>query len=257
MPVGGPSGMRQPGVYSSYAPDAPARGPPETHQAGQPAYQMTLETDQGTMVVPVELDVQQASKVADEKRKRNAGASARFRQRRKEKEKEASTTISGLQQELRELREERDFYRNERNWIRDLATRQFGIQLPLRPPSPQFHRLSASTTHEGSRSLEDVGRARSDSAPAAQRRRTGEYRPQFAGSTHQSPIQQPFGITHGPPGLPLPPPPTPQAVGLGSYASPRSLPPGPPAPPPAGQRAQSSYDPFRRDPVDRSWPPAR
>ncbi|RMZ78121.1 hypothetical protein DV738_g3978, partial [Chaetothyriales sp. CBS 135597] len=98
----------------------------DTYQTGQTGYQMTLETDQGPLVVPVELDLQQASKVADEKRKRNAGASARFRARRKEKEKEASQKISDLQQELREMKQERDFYRNERDFFRDFAASRLG-----------------------------------------------------------------------------------------------------------------------------------
>lgn len=49
---------------------------------------LTFETEQGPIQVP--LDVQAASRGADEKRKRNATASHRFRQRRKEKEQEIS-----------------------------------------------------------------------------------------------------------------------------------------------------------------------
>ncbi|RMZ75873.1 hypothetical protein DV737_g5081, partial [Chaetothyriales sp. CBS 132003] len=98
-----------------------SHGQSDTYHIGQTGYQMTLETDQGPLIVPVELDLQQASKVADEKRKRNAGASARFRARRKEKEKEASQKISDLQQELREMKQERDFYRNERDFFRDFT----------------------------------------------------------------------------------------------------------------------------------------
>ena len=263
IPAGhqGPASFRQhfSGIPMGYSTEHGLRGPPEGYQAGQPAYQMTLETEQGPMVVPVELDMQQASKMADEKRKRNAGASARFRARRKEKEKEASQTISGLQQEIRELREERDFYRNERNFIREFATRQVGIQLPPRPRSPQFHRLTAppGLSYEESHFLEDIGRARSGSAPAPQRRRTGDYQAHFSAATHQSPIPQPFGSTYGTnPPLPLPPPQI-QGQGPGPYASPRSLPPGPPVSAATGPRSQSSYDPFRKDPFDRSWNPAR
>lgn len=135
--------QQPPGPTVGYPADPGLRGHPESYQAGQPAYQIMLETDQGPIVVPVELDLQQASKMADEKRKRNAEASARFRARRSEKEKEASQTISTLEQELQELREERDFYRNERNYIRDFATRHVGVQLPPRPPSPQVQCCAA------------------------------------------------------------------------------------------------------------------
>lgn len=250
--------FRQQQMPMEYSTNLGPRGRPETYQAGQPAYQMTFETDDGPMIVPVELDLQQASKMADEKRKRNAGASARFRARRKEKEREASHTIAQLQQELREAQERGEFYRNERNYIRDFAIRHVGIQLPPRPPSPLFTRLTVqpASLHDPGGPGEEIGRARSDSAPAAQRRRTGDYQPQFAGPTQQSPVSQPFVAGYGPtPALSLPPPPPPQAPG--PYASPRSLPPGPTVPPTTGQRSQSSYDPFRKDAYDRSWNPGR
>ena len=73
---------------------------------GQSSIQiMTIKSQQGHHVqIPV--DVQAASKVADEKRKRNAGASARFRARRKEKEREASMSIARLEQQLRDALED-------------------------------------------------------------------------------------------------------------------------------------------------------
>jgi len=50
--------------------------------AAQSQYQMMLlETEQGPIQIPI--DVQAASKVADQKRVRNANASYCFRQRRK------------------------------------------------------------------------------------------------------------------------------------------------------------------------------
>ena len=94
--------------------DLTMAGIPISSSGGQNVYQMmTLETTSGPVQLPV--DVQAASRVADEKKKRNAGASARFRQRRKEKEKEASTTIAKLEQQVRELSEEAAFYRRERD----------------------------------------------------------------------------------------------------------------------------------------------
>ncbi|KAI9682109.1 MAG: hypothetical protein M1817_000163 [Caeruleum heppii] len=103
----------------------------------QSSYQLlTLDTDQGPIQVPV--DVQAASKMADDKRKRNAGASARFRQRRKEKEREASQTIARLEQQIRDITAEREFYRQERDHFRLLVSSgPISGHLPSRPPSPR------------------------------------------------------------------------------------------------------------------------
>lgn len=114
---------------------------PVASAMGQNTYQMmTLDTDQGPIQVPV--DVQAASKVADEKRKRNATASHRFRQRRKEKERETSQNIAKLEHQLRELAEEREFYRLERDYFRSqLAKTNSGqAHIAPRPPSPRHVR---------------------------------------------------------------------------------------------------------------------
>lgn len=108
---------------------------------------LTITTAQGLYHVPV--DVHQASRLADEKRARNAGASARFRQRRKEKEKEASLSIEKLQHQtrdlerrLREAEQEKDFYRAERDRLRDVLFRTPGMrEIALQaPPSPRLSR---------------------------------------------------------------------------------------------------------------------
>jgi hypothetical protein len=118
--------------------------------ASDPIQVLTINTSQGSYRVPVE--VHQASRLADEKRARNAGASARFRQRRKEKEREASTTIEKMQHQTRELErrvreveQERDFYRGERDRIRDFLTRTPEMRhLALQgPPSPQTLRTGS------------------------------------------------------------------------------------------------------------------
>ncbi|MCJ1375388.1 hypothetical protein MMC20_006623 [Loxospora ochrophaea] len=122
---------------------------PVSSTMGQSTYQlMTLDTDQGPIQVPV--DVQAASKMADEKRKRNAGASARFRLRRKEKEREANQAISTLQSQVREMSEERDYYRMERDYYRSLVqnTPQ-QVQVAARPPSPR-QRKTAQAGKNGS-----------------------------------------------------------------------------------------------------------
>lgn len=273
-------------VVGGFSHDQSVHGPHEGYQTGQASYQMTLDTDQGPMVVPVELDLQQASKVADEKRKRNAGASARFRARRKEKEKEASSTISGLQQELRELAEQRDFYRNERDYFRDVAAKYVGAsQMPPRPASPPVHRMIPPPDSEAS-SLPSIGdryRSRSESLSAVQRRRTGDYQPTFIGHSPTEPssatlYRQPpptLSIPTGPPPPHLPPSagPPPGAFVSQGPLPPLNLPPPAPSnhgpftspgtlthslpPNPSSMPRTSSYDPFRRDPFDRNWNPGR
>jgi hypothetical protein len=121
-------------------------GIPISSSSGQNVYQMmTLETTSGTVQLPV--DVQAASKVADEKRKRNAGASARFRQRRKEKERESSTTISKLEQRLKAAADDADFYKRERDYLAGVL-----LQIPggdrhfPRPQSPRHRRSSTITS---------------------------------------------------------------------------------------------------------------
>ena len=120
------------GAESSYG--------PLTGANGQATYQLfTLETDQGPIQVPV--DVQAASKMADEKRKRNAGASARFRARRKEKERESSQTIANLESKIRTLDEEKEYYRMERDYFRGVVYSTPGQpQIPPRLPSPRHRK---------------------------------------------------------------------------------------------------------------------
>ena len=124
------------GSESGYGPLAGANG--------QATYQIfTLETDQGPIQVPV--DVQAASKMADEKRKRNAGASARFRARRKEKERESSQQIANLESKIRVLDEEKEYYRMERDYFRGVVYNTPGQQqIPPRLPSPRHRKSNIS-----------------------------------------------------------------------------------------------------------------
>ncbi|KAL8828729.1 MAG: hypothetical protein Q9170_006479 [Blastenia crenularia] len=120
-------------------------GPNSTTQS--PYRMMTMDTEQGPIQVPV--DVQAASKVADEKRKRNATASHRFRQRRKEKERETSQNIAKLEKQINDMAEEREFYRLERDYFRGLACRNPGqAHAPARPPSPRLQRPATSPADE-------------------------------------------------------------------------------------------------------------
>lgn len=111
--------------------------------SGQSSIQlMTIKSQQGHNVqIPV--DVQAASKVADEKRRRNAGASARFRARRKEKEREASMSISRLEQQLRNALEDAEYYRGERDYFKAIVFQQPSPERHYgRPPSPRLRRAS-------------------------------------------------------------------------------------------------------------------
>ena len=143
-----PTGQPQSFFSAPFTPAGPASTIPQlgfdkkatvaTGPTGHSQYQMmTLETESGPIQVPV--DVQAASKVADEKRKRNATASHRFRQRRKEKEQETSNSIAKLEAQVREMAEEKDFYQRERNFLQDVIHRN-RVPVPPRPTSPRRRR---------------------------------------------------------------------------------------------------------------------
>ena len=159
---------------TSHPSDAPpisthGGGVPISSSTGPTVYQMlTLNTGAGTVQLPV--DMQAASRVADEKRRRNAGASARFRQRRKEKEREASTTISRLEQQVKDLGDAVEYWRNEATFHRNDATslrtalsgKGIDVHFHQRAPSPRSRRSSGASF---------VGLAAGASAPALPPRR--------------------------------------------------------------------------------------
>jgi hypothetical protein len=109
---------------------------------GQSEYQI-LTPDTGQGPIQVRVDMQAASKVADEKRKRNATASKNFRQRRKEKSLETANETSNLKAQLRKMTEERDF-------LQDVLLRN-GISIPSRASltGPQFQDTETSAQNGG------------------------------------------------------------------------------------------------------------
>jgi hypothetical protein len=156
--------------------------------SGQSTIQMmTIKNQQGHHVqIPV--DVQAASKVADEKRKRNAGASARFRARRKEKEREASTTISRLEQQLRNAIEDAEYYKNERDYFKGVVLQQPGAEhhYATRPTSPRLRRRNsvapsnAPSSRGGGGSVSSYSAYEDDNTGDSDRnvrRRTSSYHP--------------------------------------------------------------------------------
>ena len=215
------------------------------------SYGISIPTEGGQMLLPVELDVEQASKTANEKRKRNAGASARFRQRRKEKEREASQTIANLERDLRALEEERNHYRSERDFFRDLYARQVGPgQLSQRPLTPRAQTISRPTLVDTSTQWQDLSRETSEPLPRNLRRRTSSYPATFPAPPAAPPMLPPqaqsygFGPQQPAPVLQSPFPPTRPPASLIF-----------PSRPPPSPHSLSSQDPFRRDVYSRSWNP--
>lgn len=125
---------------------------PTSSTAAQSQYQMMLlETEQGPIQVPI--DVQAASKVADEKRKRNAN---RFRQRRKERERETAEKIPKLEAQVRETSDDKEHYLRGRDYFRDLALRH-RIPIVPRPLSPRCGRHATQGRASLTRYQEAVG----------------------------------------------------------------------------------------------------
>ena len=233
---------------------------------GHSSYQlMTFNTASGAVQFPV--DVQAASRAADDKRRRNAGASARFRARRKEKEREASTTISRLEQHLKESKEDADFYRRERDFLRAaLLQLQGGEQHFPRPASPRQRREHGSSDSGGSGSgsgsyASPFQNQRQLSVPLSQQGSgSAGYSPpapappsamprgpyQSAYPPLQDPARQPGQIPRVvPPGSqPLPPP---QPQRLPQHQLSHTATPGPRKSPP--------YDTYGTENYERSWPP--
>lgn len=202
---------------------------------------LTLDTEHGPIQVP--LDVQAASKVADVKRKKNAGASARFRQRRKEKERQASHTIAKLEQQIRDANEERDFYRQERDYFRQIVMAMPGQAPHVRPLSPARRRSMQTGPGPMSEGMAPIYEAGSSVEPE----QPPEIRPSaFAPSVYSLPLPTGPQVRYPVPGFaPLHPtssqPPPGHSAGQTGSAHPLS---GPPADP---------YEPYVPGRHDRGW----
>lgn len=253
---------------------------------------LTLQTNTGEHIT-VPLDVHQGSRQADEKRHRNAGASARFRARKKERDKDMRDTLNRLESESRdvarhnqELQVELEFYRNERNRLRDIVLRTPEIRehAERAPPSPRSSRPAAPLSRPGDRSfassfmggssspstsptgppqhpppysgdLERPTRRRRTDPPSAEFG-TSPYpmRPAHPPSTLPPIITQGFGapIASAPPSARLPPLRFDQPASVPSPTAAQT--PGafgtqPPAPPPL----QTQFSPYGRPPHEMGW----
>ncbi|CEJ81997.1 hypothetical protein VHEMI02091 [[Torrubiella] hemipterigena] len=108
---------------------------------GQHAY---IQLPGSAVPIPIEVDYSHASRKADEKRQRNAKASTRHRRKKKTLQEETIRQLHELKEErfeishqAEELARQRDFYKEERDRLRDLVARTPGISHHATgPPSP-------------------------------------------------------------------------------------------------------------------------
>ncbi|KAK3937246.1 hypothetical protein QBC46DRAFT_267960, partial [Diplogelasinospora grovesii] len=272
---------------SGYLSSLPSGGPgsrmiqmTEGHQ-----HVLTITPTHGEEIfVPV--DVHQASKQADEKRQRNAGASARFRLRKKQREEESKAelqklenqnrdlerTIHELQNRNKELEAEREFYRNDRNRLREIVVRTPGISewAERGPPTPISSRNGASFTAENSPRTAPPPQQQPQSAPPPPPAPVHPHPQPFtpAGPVQFHPHPSPYGESERParrrrtntePHFPT-------TSAYGPAIPPTSLPPIPPPPPPmygsspspqlSGTPGAARLPPIRFDqPLPPSQPP--
>ena len=266
------------GPYSS---QASSQAPNPVASASRPSLSssdavsvLTISTAQGAIQVPI--DMHQASKLADEKRKRNAGASARFRQRRKDKEKEATTNIDKLNEQardlerrVREVEQERDFYRSQRDRLRDIVYQTPEIRHHAQgPPSPRFahapFRGQDSSSVASSSSVlgfspEPTTRVSDEERAPRRRRFDGRFdsqgnvipQPYSQHPLSTLPALQPPQSLPRPQGLPSLPP----LRMAESLPAPASGPHSTSAPPTESAVAPPPYPPFSQVSYERGWPP--
>ena len=252
----------QPGSSSTVSSASASASASRQTSASDPIQVLTINTLEGVYNVPV--DVHQASRVADEKRARNAGASARFRQRRKEKEKEANNIIEKLQQQareleskLREVEQERDFYRAERDRFRDIVFRtpemkHLAVQAPLSPRSMRTGSFQGQMV--GPSPMGFQPQPQESGSERAPRRRRTDTRGEFKGLPYELPAVstlphiQPAGFAPPGPhqGLPNLPPLRIENTALAQTSAP-GLSPSTTATP------QPPYDRYSRGPYERGW----
>ncbi|KAL4770397.1 hypothetical protein BDW60DRAFT_192506 [Aspergillus nidulans var. acristatus] len=122
-----------------------------------PASQRASGIEAPPGMIPCYVDHKPGSSTQAEKRKANSNASRRFRDR-KRNEMQMEQRITAQQDEIRKLTEtvqkqadelrvaveQRDFYRSERDYFRDQASRF--AQIPARPTSPQLLRPASEAT---------------------------------------------------------------------------------------------------------------
>ena len=220
--------------------------------------------------IPVQVDYSQASKKADEKRQRNAKASTRHRRKKKTMQEENMRLLQDLKDERQQMamevddvKRQRDFYREERNRLRDIVARTPGIhQHAAGPPSPPLR----STERLGDRSpgthshmptpTPGYSSDQSSAERPAQRRRTEDRPPEYPGPM--------FGAAGGGPPAAMVPGPggrqlygvPPRPLSASSSASGERLPPLRAMDGPAPTQGVVGGVPQEQDPRTGQWRPA-
>ena len=204
--------------------------------AGEEAFMTLPGTD---IHIPVQVDYSQASKKADEKRQRNAKASTRHRRKKKNLQEENIRQLQelkdehqGMANEVEILRQQRDFYREERNRLRELVLRTPSIsEQAVGPPTPTSVRSIESFADRSpigppsqlaTPSQGYASEASSTAEPPRQRRRT-EDRSEFSIPVYGTPTGGPSASLPSVHGHPYGVPPRPPSVS--SVASVERLPP--------------------------------
>ncbi|KAG7404227.1 hypothetical protein Forpe1208_v015905 [Fusarium oxysporum f. sp. rapae] len=183
---------------------------------GVEGHQALLALPGSKTPIPVHVDFSQASKKADEKRQRNAVASTRHRRKKKIMQEENTKQLQELRDERRimemrieELKQQRDFYREDRNRLRDIVAQTPSISgHAAGPPSPTISTTN-SYAETGplasgpSGSMGYDGDALSNERPA-QRRRTDGH-PEYSLPPYGSPVSgHPSVSPNGLPPMPMP-----------------------------------------------------
>lgn len=238
----------------------PSLGGPMMGGEGQQAF-MTLPGSDAP--IPIHVDYSQASKKADEKRQRNAKASTRHRRKRKAMQEESARQLQDLKVEredmelrMEELMAQRDFYRNDRNRLRDIVRATPSIsELAAGPRSPTLSKpselspLGGGSHHAATPSREYSSEASSAERPAQRQRlderSEGSMASYGSASAATSTVHTPM---HGPVyGISSRPTSASSSIGGGERLPPLRSMEGPP-PPMHGQ-------PHEQDPRTGQWVP--
>ncbi|KAM4057122.1 Basic-leucine zipper (bZIP) transcription factor [Hirsutella rhossiliensis] len=219
--------------------------------------------------IPVQVDYSQASKKADEKRQRNAKASTRHRRKKKTMQEENLRQLQDLKDERQQMMEEiddlkrqRDFYRDDRNRLREIVARTPGIhQHAGGPASPSeqgsdshAERSPGQHAHMPTPSQGYASDPSSAERPA-QRRRTDD-RPDFSTPVYGASVGPPPPVLASLPGAsgyggPVRPP------SAASSGSGERLPPLRAMEGPLAAQGMGTGQPQEQDPRTGQWRPAQ
>jgi hypothetical protein len=275
-----------PSPYSASLPSAGRNFPPLP--PGDPVWSPTIGAQQGprggaisdepsTMMfaapggeaIPVLIDRTNGSRQADERRLRNAGASARFRQRKKDKDMHRDTMIQKLQSEnrelekrIRELENESEGYRTDRDRLREVVRRTPGIsELAYQGPRSPSARSAGSFAERsplGSIPAPPALPATtygsdSDTTERPSKWRRVDAQLDYTTGSYSTTLPQPLGYN-----APISRPGTPSTSGLTERLPPLRLdqpPSGAPTasePTPTTKTPAQSYSPYRH-PYEAGW----